>query len=186
MSVVSISLCILFTGQHSTELLPLVTLISTWVLSLASFVCHFFAEPLPVFQAAAAGAGTSQPDSPSVDTPNVCPATTASFPSILTFSWFTGLAWTGFKRPLTSQDLWALPDHLTSASVVPAFLRHWEPKFKRVALHNASLEPAAGAAAAANNVSFNKTDENVQVVPTKASDAEPKRQMVRLKGALLK
>jgi hypothetical protein len=31
-----------------------------------------------------------------------CPELDASFPSHLTFAWFTGFAWTGFKRSLTA------------------------------------------------------------------------------------
>ena len=69
-----------------------------------------------------------------------------------------------------------LPSHLKSASVVPAFLRYWEPKFKRVSLHNASLE--ASGSEAKPDASFNKTEEHVDIVKAKKpNDTLTKKQM---------
>ena len=39
---------------------------------------------------------------------NLTPETGASFPSKMFFSWFDGLAWRGWRRTLTEDDLWAL------------------------------------------------------------------------------
>lgn len=39
---------------------------------------------------------------------NVIPFATSNFLSRITFWWYTGLIWTGYKRPLTNRDLWRL------------------------------------------------------------------------------
>ena len=49
----------------------------------------------------------------------------ASYPSYIAFSWFTGFAWTGFKRALTFEDLHDLPPSIKSCNVVPPFLRNF-------------------------------------------------------------
>ena len=36
----------------------------------------------------------------------ICPIETASFPSKLTFSWLDRIVWTGYRRPLSIDDLW--------------------------------------------------------------------------------
>lgn len=38
----------------------------------------------------------------------ICPKETASFPSKLTFWWFNTIVWTGYRRPLTMDDLWQI------------------------------------------------------------------------------
>ena len=79
-------------------------------------------------------------------------------------------------KPKPAYLSFQLPSHLKSASVVPAFLRYWEPKFKRVSLHNASLE--ASGSEAKPDVSFNKTEEHVDIVKAKKpSDTLTKKQM---------
>ena len=78
-------------------------------------------------------------------------------------------------KPKPAHLSFQLPSHLKSASVVPAFLRYWEPKFKRVSLHNASLEASSEAKP---DVSFNKTDEHVDIVKAKKpNDTLTKKQM---------
>ncbi|CAD7704333.1 unnamed protein product, partial [Ostreobium quekettii] len=47
----------------------------------------------------------------SVSIGNVCPEYKASFFSILTFSWMGSLARTGYKAPLTLDDMWSLPPY---------------------------------------------------------------------------
>jgi hypothetical protein len=64
-----------------------------------SFSCHFFVEPRSAYEGPVDGSVVS-PRSSSDDRP--CPEEDASFPSHLAFSWFTGFAWTGFRRSLTS------------------------------------------------------------------------------------
>lgn len=55
-----------------------------------------------------------------------CPESGASFLSQLLFSWFDGLAYRGFRRPLETSDLWALNFNDRTEQVVPGFDRHWQ------------------------------------------------------------
>ena len=55
------------------------------------------------------------------------PETSSPFPSIITFSWFDSLASTGYKRALTTYDLWQLNPRDQSATVAPIFNKNWQP-----------------------------------------------------------
>merc|ERR1711974_159237 len=55
------------------------------------------------------------------------PETSSPFPSIITFSWFDSLASTGYKRSLTTSDLWQLNPRDQSATVAPIFNKNWQP-----------------------------------------------------------
>lgn len=50
----------------------------------------------------------------------------ASYPSRVLFSWFNALAWTGYRRPLETSDLWNMNYEDSSREVVPIFDKHWE------------------------------------------------------------
>ncbi|XP_018568582.1 multidrug resistance-associated protein 1-like [Anoplophora glabripennis] len=54
-----------------------------------------------------------------------CPEENVSFLSRLLFSWFDSLAWTGFRKPLETTDLWDMNPVDTSKEVVPLFEKHW-------------------------------------------------------------
>ncbi|GFR66633.1 LOW QUALITY PROTEIN: multidrug resistance-associated protein 1 [Elysia marginata] len=60
-----------------------------------------------------------------------CPETFASFPSRLTFSWLTRLILTGYRKPLTSDDLWRLNPRDSSDIVVTRFARTWRQIWTR-------------------------------------------------------
>ena len=64
-------------------------------------------------------------DVQSTEPSNESPILSASFPSTLVFGWFTGFAWTGFKRSLGFADLHDLPPFVQSGNVVPRFLEKW-------------------------------------------------------------
>ncbi|XP_070203400.1 ATP-binding cassette sub-family C member 3-like [Littorina saxatilis] len=55
----------------------------------------------------------------------LCPETTCSFPSYLTFWWMTRLVVTGFGRDLEEGDLWQLPAGERSANLADRFNRMW-------------------------------------------------------------
>lgn len=97
-----------------------VTSAITALFMLGSLVCHFFSEPEPSY------ASPSGDDEPKPVNEN--PIMSASFPSILAFSWFTGFAWLGCKRSLTFDDLWDLPAYIKSSSVVPRYLSKWSAR----------------------------------------------------------
>ena len=73
------------------------------------------------------GASEAQNESPLLD---------ASLPSMLFFSWFTPLFWSGLKTSLKSDDLYELPPWVKSESIVPRFLQEWDSSHKLVKQKN--------------------------------------------------
>ncbi|RWS04189.1 multidrug resistance-associated protein 1-like isoform X4, partial [Dinothrombium tinctorium] len=55
-----------------------------------------------------------------------CPEEKASFPSLLTFWWFNGFAWLGFRRPLTFSDLWGLSEENKCEYLSKIFEKNWQ------------------------------------------------------------
>lgn len=91
-------------NQSQLSVLASTSTIMSVVLIWISLALNFFVEPRAEY---------AQPSStPTDDHP--CPEINASFPSKLAFSWFTPLAWSGFKRDLTTPDLWNLVPYLKS------------------------------------------------------------------------
>lgn len=84
-----------------------------------------------------------------VEDSNECPEMDATFPSLLLFNWFNRLAWTGYKRALTEQDLWSLNPRDRSATVASAYDKHWHPKLKQAKLDKVLQTDVAGEAATA-------------------------------------
>lgn len=64
----------------------------------------------------------------------VCPEQNANIFSKLTFWWLNGLIYTGFKRPLVDEDLWALGKDNKSVNIVPKFMEKWAKEEKRCAI----------------------------------------------------
>ncbi|XP_022801995.1 multidrug resistance-associated protein 1-like [Stylophora pistillata] len=64
----------------------------------------------------------------------VCPEQNANVFSKLTFWWLNGLIYTGFKRPLVDEDLWALGKDNKSVNIVPKFMEKWAKEEKRCAI----------------------------------------------------
>lgn len=52
------------------------------------------------------------------------PEKDSSFPSKLTFAWFTDLAWRGFRKDLTMDDIWDLHPSNSSVEVFKKFEKH--------------------------------------------------------------
>ena len=67
---------------------------------------------------------------------NPSPETKASFPSKMLFTWFDGMAWKGYRRVLTMQDLWTLNLADRCRGVVPVWDKWW----------NRQVESKAGSA----------------------------------------
>ena len=74
-------------NYESQHLLPLITSITQTIFICGCLICHFFVEDLPEYHLA--GKEKPLPD------PKESPVENASFPSLLTFAWFTEFAWTG-------------------------------------------------------------------------------------------
>ncbi|XP_054263384.1 multidrug resistance-associated protein 1 isoform X4 [Macrosteles quadrilineatus] len=80
---------------------------------LISFILNFFVEPEPKYS-----------EYPTVE--RLCPERASSFPSKLTFSWFTPLAWKGYRVPLEAHDLWHMNFEDTAKEIVPRFDKYWD------------------------------------------------------------
>ncbi|RZF36743.1 hypothetical protein LSTR_LSTR005056 [Laodelphax striatellus] len=65
---------------------------------------------------------------------NPCPESFSSFPSRLTFSWFSKLAWLGYRKPLETGDLWHIDYENSSSGVVPQFEKFWNKKYRKILL----------------------------------------------------
>lgn len=53
------------------------------------------------------------------------PEIEASFLRKLFFLWFDSFAWMGFRKPLTTDDMWDIRPEDTSRELVPEFDKHW-------------------------------------------------------------
>ncbi|XP_065055747.1 multidrug resistance-associated protein 1-like [Rhopilema esculentum] len=61
-----------------------------------------------------------------------CPIDSANFLSRLTFWWMTGLIWTGYKRSLTSEDVWDLSKHNKAHNLVSNFQEKWDEEVRKL------------------------------------------------------
>ncbi|XP_058142363.1 multidrug resistance-associated protein 1 isoform X1 [Dasypus novemcinctus] len=69
--------------------------------------------------------------SETINDPNPCPESSASFLSRITFWWITGLVVRGYRQPLESTDLWSLNREDTSEEVVPVLVKNWKKECAR-------------------------------------------------------
>ncbi|CAI5792166.1 resistance-associated 6-like isoform X1 [Podarcis lilfordi] len=56
---------------------------------------------------------------------NPCPEAGASFASKITFWWFAGLLWKGYRQPLRAEDLWSLARENSSEDIVTKIEDAW-------------------------------------------------------------
>uniref|UniRef100_A0A8B9P5X6 Multidrug resistance-associated protein 1 n=1 Tax=Apteryx owenii TaxID=8824 RepID=A0A8B9P5X6_APTOW len=89
-----------------------VTFCSYFVLLLVQLILCCFPERPPLF-------------SETVNDPNPCPESSASFLSRITFWWITGLMIQGYRTPLEAKDLWSLNKEDLSEEIVPGLARNW-------------------------------------------------------------
>ncbi|XP_044597666.1 multidrug resistance-associated protein 1 isoform X6 [Cotesia glomerata] len=87
-----------------------------------------------------------------VDRP--CPEQSASYPSKILFGWFDSLAWKGFKKPLTTSDLWSMNPEDTASEIVPKFNKYWTRNLKKC---DNSQGTKASFRKASGQVDFNST-----------------------------
>ncbi|XP_033614349.1 multidrug resistance-associated protein 1 isoform X3 [Fukomys damarensis] len=91
-------------------------------LVLIQLVLACFSDRLPLF-------------SESINDPNPCPESGASFLSRITFWWITGLMIRGYRQPLESGDLWSLNKEDTSQQVVPVLVKNWKKECAKSRKH---------------------------------------------------
>ncbi|KAM9210176.1 multidrug resistance-associated protein 1 [Dugong dugon] len=82
-------------------------------LVLVQLVLSCFSDRSPLF-------------SETVNDPNPCPESSASFLSRITFWWITGMMIRGYRQPLEGTDLWSLNKEDTSEQVVPVLVKNWK------------------------------------------------------------
>lgn len=56
---------------------------------------------------------------------NEIPENSASFLSRVSYHWFNGMAWRGYRNPLEEKDLWDLRSQDSCKEVMPAFAYYW-------------------------------------------------------------
>ncbi|XP_037363447.1 multidrug resistance-associated protein 1 isoform X2 [Talpa occidentalis] len=82
-------------------------------LVLVQLVLSCFSDRSPLF-------------SETINDPNPCPESGASFLSRITFWWITGMMIRGYRHPLESTDLWSLNKEDKSEQVVPVLVKNWK------------------------------------------------------------
>ncbi|CAG2102694.1 unnamed protein product, partial [Medioppia subpectinata] len=65
------------------------------------------------------------------DLNNLCPEYKSSFLSRLTFEWFSPLIYKGYKKPLTTDDMWLLNTENKSSFIIEKFNKVWLPIIQR-------------------------------------------------------
>ncbi|XP_039950445.1 multidrug resistance-associated protein 1 isoform X2 [Bactrocera tryoni] len=58
-------------------------------------------------------------------TNNEIPESSASFLSRVTYTWFDGMAWRGYRNPLEEKDLWDLRSQDSCNEIMPIFAYYW-------------------------------------------------------------
>ncbi|KAL5244983.1 hypothetical protein ACI65C_012393 [Semiaphis heraclei] len=102
---------------------PFISYMVYYPLILMEFVLCFFADAAPRLS-----------DYDSVQVP--CPEMKSSFPSKLLYLWYEPFAWSGYKRPIQTYDLWSMDHDDCSHVVVSVFNKHWEHSLIKAKLKN--------------------------------------------------
>ncbi|CAH0389150.1 unnamed protein product [Bemisia tabaci] len=90
---------------------PFVSYMVYYAIVLGLFILNFFADLLPISPSYSPKEKSS-------------PYSQASFPSLVTFSWFDPLAWKGYRRPIVLEDLWSLAEDDSVKKIAPKFNKH--------------------------------------------------------------
>ncbi|XP_067162182.1 ATP-binding cassette sub-family C member 6 isoform X2 [Apteryx mantelli] len=64
--------------------------------------------------------------SKAVNNPNQCPEANTSFLSKITYWWFSGLVWKGYRQSLGVDDLWSVRKENSSEEIVAQIEREWK------------------------------------------------------------
>lgn len=59
------------------------------------------------------------------------PESSASFLSRITYQWFDGMAWRGYRNPLEEKDLWDLNPQDSCKEVMPIFAYYWNKNVRK-------------------------------------------------------
>ncbi|GIY40685.1 multidrug resistance-associated protein 1 [Caerostris darwini] len=64
----------------------------------------------------------------------------SSFISFLTFWWFNPMAFLGYKKPLSAEDMWELGDENKSETLQAEFDKYWRPLVNKVNSHHSQVQ----------------------------------------------
>ncbi|GIZ02574.1 multidrug resistance-associated protein 1, partial [Caerostris extrusa] len=64
----------------------------------------------------------------------------SSFISFLTFWWFNPMAFLGYKKPLSAEDMWELGDENKSETLQAQFDKYWRPLVNKVNSHHSQVQ----------------------------------------------
>jgi len=107
-----------FQLHYNNYPIPFLMLTLQFPILVAIFFLSFFADAKPKY--------TDLEEQ--VD--NLTPERFASFPSRLFFSWFDKLTWKGWKKTLSTEDLWSLAFYNRCASIIPIWDENWSKEKK--------------------------------------------------------
>ena len=67
----------------------------------------------------------------------MCPEYYSSFLSRIFYAWFDALAWKGYKRPLTDEDIWNVESDMRSAQLAAKFESNWHLALEKLNKYDA-------------------------------------------------
>lgn len=141
------------TGEESTlDDAELASTSLAFGISLILWILAFLVDDQPLY----IGPG------PIKTSPNPSPELSASFPSNLTFSWFSSMCWSGFRRSIVAEDLWDLNPRDASTTLVPKFNSFWDPQLKSANLEQRNEN-------CVSHAYFNSDLDTAIVTPTKST-----------------
>ncbi|CAG5118190.1 unnamed protein product, partial [Candidula unifasciata] len=100
---------------------------ASFVFIVIQFFLHFIAEKVNLGYE-----NTSRKPSPEIS---------ASFPSKITFHWMTSYIWQGYRKSLSPEDIWELPEYYKSQNIVPEFEKEWGKEVAKATEKNRNLSP---------------------------------------------
>lgn len=132
LKIIATGLCIptyLHYSDHK-NFVQLIIIFSTLGIEIILLLICSFADELPPPSDGFGGAlwRSRSLTRPMANHAKVCPKEVASFTSKLTFWWYNKLIFTGFRKDLSKDDLWAIRSHDKAANIFEHFNRFWRHK----------------------------------------------------------
>ena len=132
LKIIATGLCIptyLHYSDHKNFVQLIIIFITLGIEIILLLICSFADEPPPSTDQHWRSWSLSRPLASQA---KLCPKEVASFTSKLTFWWYNKIIFTGFRKDLTRDDLWAIRSHDKAANIFEHFNRFWRHKqFKK-------------------------------------------------------
>uniref|UniRef100_A0A5F8GB70 Multidrug resistance-associated protein 1 n=1 Tax=Monodelphis domestica TaxID=13616 RepID=A0A5F8GB70_MONDO len=144
-----------------------VTFYIYFLLVLAQLILSCFSDHSPLF-------------SETINDPNPCPESGASFLSRITFWWISGLMVQGYKCPLEATDLWSLNREDTSNQVVPVLVKNWKKECAKTRKQPVKIVYSPKDPAKAEGGSKGDVNEEVEALILKPTQRERKPSLFKV------